>query len=245
MKRSSQPRLAAELSKALNHQLNSYTLAAGAAGVGLLALAQPAEAKIIYTPAHANVGIPLPVGLNHDGIVDFYFVTFRGRLGTNGSRQLSACQYWGSGTANDFCLTSGTNAVRTIDSNGAEYAAALRFGDKVQRGPFAKGRAILGKVIIGTGLNTTWRGPWFRGGKGVKHRYLGLKFKIKGRFHFGWARLTVKTTQRDFTATLTGYAYETIPGKGIIAGKTKGPDVITLPVDTEAGTLGHLALGRK
>jgi hypothetical protein len=38
---------------------------------------------------------------------------------------------------------------------------------------------------------------------------------------------------------LTGYAYETISGKGIIAGKTKGPDVTTvLPA-----TLGHLAAG--
>jgi uncharacterized repeat protein (TIGR03803 family) len=72
----------------------------------------------------------------------------------------------------------------------------------------------------------------------------GLKFKIKGRFHFGWARLTVTTTKNEFTetrllftATLTGYAYETIPGKGIVAGKAKGPDVITV----DPASLGHLA----
>jgi hypothetical protein len=40
-------------------------------------------------------------------------------------------------------------------------------------------------------------------------------------------------------ATLTGYAYETVPNKPIIAGKTKGPDVITL----EPGSLGRLAQG--
>jgi hypothetical protein len=77
------------------------------------------------------------------------------------------------------------------------------------------------------------------GGKGVKNRYLGLKFKIKGRFHFGWARLAVKTTHKPFTAILTGYAYETVPGKGIIAGKTKGPDVTT----ADPASLGHLAAG--
>ena len=44
---------------------------------------------------------------------------------------------------------------------------------------------------------------------------------------------------------LTGYAYETVPNKPIIAGKTKGPDVATLPMETRAGTLGHLALGEK
>jgi hypothetical protein len=77
------------------------------------------------------------------------------------------------------------------------------------------------------------------GGKGVKHRYLGLKFKIKGQFHFGWARIAVTTARNNFTATLTGYAYETIPGKGIIAGKTKGPDVTTV----DPASLGHLAAG--
>jgi hypothetical protein len=41
--------------------------------------------------------------------------------------------------------------------------------------------------------------------------------------------------------TLTGYAYETIPGKPIIAGETKGPDVITM----QPGSPGRLALGRK
>jgi len=41
------------------------------------------------------------------------------------------------------------------------------------------------------------------------------------------------------SATLTGYAYETIPGKAIITGKTHGPDVITL----QDASLGHLARG--
>ena len=83
-------------------------------------------------------------------------------------------------------------------------------------------------------------GSWLN----VKDRYLGMKFVIKGKIHYGWARLNV-SVQLPLTinATLTGYAYETTPNKSIIAGKTKGPDVITLPMDT--GTLGHLALGRK
>jgi hypothetical protein len=62
---------------------------------------------------------------------------------------------------------------------------------------------------------------------------------IEGCFHYGWARLTVTTQQTELTAALTSYAYETIPGKGIVAGKTKGPDV----VDREPATLGHLARG--
>ena len=71
--------------------------------------------------------------------------------------------------------------------------------------------------------------------------------------YYGWARLSVKALKRRFTltATLTGFAYETIPGKPIIAGQTKGPDEdrndlgpasLTAPTWKPA-TLGALALG--
>jgi hypothetical protein len=134
---------------------------------------------------------------------------------------------------------------------GRDFGAALRYGAKIQHGDrfITSGPERLGEVCC---YNTSnfWRGPWFNGGKGVKNRYLGMKFKIKGRFHFGWARITITTTSHDFTATLTGYAYETIPGKAIIAGHTKGPDdnverqdtALTVPTATQA-TLGMLALG--
>jgi hypothetical protein len=51
MKRSLHPaRTPARLSDSLHHRLNVYALAASAAGMGLLALARPAEGKIVYTP---------------------------------------------------------------------------------------------------------------------------------------------------------------------------------------------------
>jgi hypothetical protein len=43
--------------------------------------------------------------------------------------------------------------------------------------------------------------------------YLGLKFVIKGKTHYGWARLAVSAQRFVVTATLTRYAYETVPGK--------------------------------
>ena len=75
----------------------------------------------------------------------------------------------------------------------------------------------------------------------VYDRYLGIMFQIKGKPHYGWARLNVSGGGGSLGGVLTGYAYETIPNKPIIAGKTKGPDVITV----EPATLGRLALGRK
>lgn len=239
MKRSSRPRATVELSKSLQQELNNYALAAGAAGVGLLALVPPAEAKIIYTPAHAKVvfGHPVAVDLNHDGIVDFYLNSY----GEYNIAAFSACEYLIKGSRGPFCSSvRGTNAIRTKDSNGVYWGAALSDGAKIQRGDrFPNGGVGLGEVFTGDGSSTTWYGPWLNGGKGVKDRYLGLKFKIKGRFHFGWARITVATSSNNFTAMLTGYAYETIPGRSIVAGRTKGPDVTTV----DAASLGHLAAG--
>jgi len=93
--------------------------------------------------------------------------------------------------------------------------------------------------------STFYQGPWLNAsgyGKGVKNRYLGLKFLINGQAHYGWARLNLKlegNAGKKITTILTGYAYETIANKAIITGKTKGPDAITL----QPATLGHLAAG--
>jgi hypothetical protein len=73
-----------------------------------------------------------------------------------------------------------------------------------------------------TTCNGSSNGQW----KEASRRYLGLKFIIKGQIHYGWARLTVDADwgHEGIHATLTGYAYETVPNKPIIAGKTKGLD---------------------
>jgi hypothetical protein len=43
------------LSESLQRHLNAYALAASAAGVGMSALAQPAEAKIVYTKTDVTI----------------------------------------------------------------------------------------------------------------------------------------------------------------------------------------------
>lgn len=83
------PKLTADLLASLHHRLNSYALAASAAGVGMLALSNAAEAEIIYT--RANVQIPVNGGLieldlNHDGINDFEFSNVYKSYTRRGSR---------------------------------------------------------------------------------------------------------------------------------------------------------------
>ena len=204
------------------HRLNAYTVAATAAGVGALCLAQPAEAKIVYTPAHVkivqNVGL-VRFDLNHDGIADFGL--------SNVLHVLSSETF----AALRVAPLQEANEIWGVYSNQVLCAAALPKGRKVgPKGQFQKDPNI-GLPMAASGAYGTY-GQW----RHLQQAYLGLKVVIKGKTHFGWARVKVLAHGASIAATLTGYAYETIPGKPILAGATKGPDA-------EAGSLGALAAG--
>jgi hypothetical protein len=229
VKRPSRPRTTAELSKSVDHKLSMYALAASAAGVGILALSQPSEAKIVYTSVHRFIGQHhrFKIDLNHDKITDFTISNFA---------------YCGT----DQCFyalfqkpAAGNSAVGYVFGTQLLLESALKRGSRIGPGAgFKTGTGGLVEAVFSSGgLSTNVFGQW----QNVKNRYLGLKFQIKGKTHYGWARFNVKINKTKITATLTGYAYETIPGKPIIAGKTKGPGVLT----EKPTTLGELALGQK
>jgi hypothetical protein len=64
---------AVKVSDTLHRSLSMYALAAGTAGVGALALAQPAESEVVYTGTHQLIGSnqSYDIDLNDDGITDF------------------------------------------------------------------------------------------------------------------------------------------------------------------------------
>jgi hypothetical protein len=255
-------RKTANLSQSINHQLNMYALAATTAGVSALALPQPSEAKVVYTPAHVKLSLdnPFSLDLNHDGLVDFFLLPFESKY-LYYTSTLFVCHVIRTYSVNrKFCSTSNKNPENGVRASKGQWGAALRPGAKIQGGDkfLVAGSVELGRVKhhgYGATATTQWFGPWMNGGKGVKDRYLGIRFAIKGQLHFGWARMTITRIRNgqgryDFAATLTGYAYETIPGKTIVAGQTKSSDdvverpgaALTTPTP-EPATLGMLALG--
>jgi hypothetical protein len=201
MKASPRPRKASELPQSIRRSLDIYALAASAAGVGMLALAHPAEAKIVYTPA--NKWLPLNqnfyLDLNHDGIKDFRFWL--------------ASINWSTRFSKGFLHSLDVEVAESDQSKNAFYysvsqfclcAPALRKGTKVgPKSPF-----------------TGPAGPWlflrsYQSGEhrsackwlGVKEAYLGVRFIIKGRAHYGWVRLAYMRASTNRTrAKLTGYA---------------------------------------
>ena len=239
-------RATSPVSKKLNQMLTTYASAAGAAGVSLLAIVQPAEAKVVYTPAHLSLGGNIFIDLNHDGVFDI------------GIRPYGFCisEQVGSlcGASNNINYSS-YKLGKFLGAPG--FTPALFAGAKISPSAQFSARQVIAsnwyQFFSGTIKPPTWFGPFANGGKGVRDRYIGFKFSIGPQPHYGWLRVTVQIKnpqQHGYSAFITGYAYETEANKGIVAGQTTGADEKSellpealVPKGAPAATLGLLARG--
>lgn len=238
MKRSSAPlKTASKLSEAIDYRLKMYAIVAGAAGVSMLALAQPSEAKIVYTPAHVVIGRnqAFAIDLNDDGTSDLVIK----------QRSLGDASFF-----HKSLLAEPAQGNRVEEgTQGHGWAAALKAGANIGQTKYFGGFLEMAYQFRSLGHHISG-GYW----NYSQASYLGIKFRVNGKTHFGWARLK----NSSYTgATLTGYAYETILGKSIVAGQTKspaddsdeedlGPGVsLTNPIPDkqQPGSLAILALG--
>jgi hypothetical protein len=199
----------------------------------MLALALPADAKIIYTATHKSIrpNHSLKLDLNHDGITDF---SIADRL-TGGTCTTSICNRYNGTLAAQPATGIG---VQGFVFSGRPWARAVKAGARVGASRYFDGINLA--VVTGYPYAESYRyGSWVD----VKNRYLGLKFKIEGKIHYGWARLSVTVGKFHITGILTGYAYETIPGKAIVTGKRQGSGKGQPENVSESPTLGSLAAG--
>lgn len=218
------------LSEPIHEHLNMYALAASATGLAVLAGVQSAAAEVVYTPAHSVILTrhKITLDLNHDGIGDFVISNHAFCTSDICGRTLLARPL---GASNKIAGMKGL--IFTF------YASALNRGARI--GPSAD---FSGKLMAASGTEYGYAGRW----QNVTNRYLGLKFVTAGEIHFGWARFSVTSGTGKITAALTGYAYETIPNKPILAGQTKGTNEFAAEPDAELkppapATLGLLAQG--
>lgn len=229
------------LSDSTRQQLNMYALAAGAAGVSLLALTPPADARIVYTRANKYlINGNLNVDLNNDGITDFTLEDiYQSRGSFSGScfvgQQISVGPNTNSMNGDIFSVTGNAAALPAGASIGpSDKFANLKYGNQM---------GIVFKSYRCSNPQSTrfyGSGPWIN----VNKAYLGLRFVINGQLHYGWVRLNVhdSTNKKKFiVAHETGYAYETIANHSIIAGKTSGQDSIGR---RRPANLGRLARGK-
>ncbi len=240
MKRRS--RTTSTLSTSMQKRLNTYAVAAGAAGVSMIALAQPSAAEIVYTPANQTVGRhgSYTLDLNNDGTPDYIIAEVPTADPPFGSSQVL------------YVLAAAGNLVNRPSKfcSANAYAAALTPG--IQIG-YTGRRGWMGREVpmafesLNSFGGAFYTESWANKGDG----YLGLRFQVNGETHFGWARLSVSFSggpppQRTWEAHLTGYAYETVPVQALIrAGQLKGSqdDEAEASPKGISRQLGAIALG--
>jgi hypothetical protein len=214
MKRSA--RVPSQLSASLYQQLHAYTLAASAAGVSVLALTVPADAKIIYTPTHTVIKLHHPYTLSFNGHKEFGIAVSH--------CSTTACRRYSSAIG-IFSLGSGSTAriaaARSTTDSYANFALALKKGAPIPTRRSFRAGVLDGRFCGPVSSSCDSFGRWL---PGTTNRYVGLRFSVSGKVHYGWARMSVRSTFHPpaYVVVLTGYAYETIPNKPIVAGKTHG-----------------------
>jgi hypothetical protein len=236
-RRAARSRKQKPLSESLHRRLSLYTLAAGGAG---RALAWPAQAQIVYTPAHETISRNqrIDIDLNHDGITDVAIREIPWFLGGDGFFPGNSLQ------------AEPRRAGGGIKQGLQGDAAALAPGSKIGPGdPFYRRAAMMAED---TSSAVYYYGSWAN----ARNSYLGIRFLINGETHYGWARLNsgYDYHHKDIFARLTGYAYETQPDTPIRAGDTgqndSGDDpesktIVPACLEKEQPALGPLALGAK
>jgi hypothetical protein len=213
--------------------------AVGVAGACLLSALPDAEAKVVYTPAHVvmDQGTKFDLDVNHDGLVDFVF--------SNGGTTFGFIELFGVSPQNH--LNAVVNEGICISSNlfprnaPAALPAGHEIGKQLKFAPYGQCMRSFFYYDV--------QGHWQQ----VMNKYLGLAMRIDGQIHYGWARLSTSGVL-NFQAVLTGYAYETEPGKSIVAGDqgqgsqdAESPDSESEPrgsgLSLRQLSLGKLALG--
>jgi hypothetical protein len=134
------------------------------------------------------------------------------------------------------------NAIE-VGTHGHGWARAMTIGAHI--GPAKQFRqSAYMAFAVRSGTETHQGGYWFNS----EPRYLGVAFHVSGKTHYGWVRLK-NSSYRG--ATVTGYAYETIPGRSMKAGQKKSMDDTSVEeanasvtsATARSATLGALATG--
>ena len=249
--RKSAPRRVQSLNQLFERRLVSYATTGAAAGVGVLGLAGPAEAQVVYTPAHVLIGSHSSYGLDlaNNGTVDFIL---HGSVTANCSTVFSALLAKPAAPG---------NAVEGVVYLGLGLAQPLNAGERIGSSQRFISRDLRGGVLMGEAIYSPGGGQYRGGWIHVTNRYLGLRFQINGQTHYGWARMSVHLSlNKPLESILTGYAYEIQPDTPIVAGQEEGqfgdppvepwdkgdsgPDAsLMAPEVPQPPTLGVLALG--
>jgi hypothetical protein len=209
--------------ESVRQRLTGVAIATILAGAGLLSLAWPVEAKVVYTPVNVTVSGngSIKLDLNQDGIADF---TVKPEADSGNCSPIGHYAI-----ASVTLIAARSNRVAAISGDASALDKSIQI-DSSQS--FDKTQALMAGEVFESGPPPCYgdhlTGYWCHGSElrlpcHTVDAYLGLELSIKGGDHYGWAHLIITPSSNStFVAELKGFAYETVPGKAIKAGQTSG-----------------------
>jgi hypothetical protein len=235
----------APLPKSLSGRLKDYALMAGAAGVGVMALAPGAQAGIIYNPG--GLSTTLASGACPGGGATC-FEQAATVFTINGLNELTFGDTYKSNpnTHTQFASLGVASFTSHAPGGAGVMTSFLAAGALIGPGKtFTSSTKLAGqqwtKTNSATPVGSAALGAWAAhiGQTG----YLGFEFNNGGTIDYGWLKLTIsETANHDIQAVINGWAYNNTgqaidAGQGIPAAAEPGlPSLLLL-------SLGSLGLG--
>lgn len=230
------------LDEVLERRMLLYVLAAGATLAGASGAAQ---SRVVFTPSNVVLSTgSLQIDLNNDGTTDFILDYGGGPQNVAGRsrRRPPGCSSGGFG----LYASGATASDGIVDGNGNTFVEALRNGTKIGNHDYFKNSGLMAVITDTTFCRSIAEGYFAN----TTQRFLGVRFQIDGRTHYGWIGFRSVTASVFITATLYGWAYETQPNTPIYAGLAaaigkleKQPAVRSAePTSLELLAAGHVAV---
>jgi hypothetical protein len=219
------------LTEHFSKRLTAYATAAGAACVGVLALAPPADANIIVNKNPISIGVNSTVPFEINGVTQFTFSDFLHSATLGGFVSIS--EYLKITPGMGHVVVSHTfNRFVTRLAKGAGIGPGRSFGQE---------EAVMARLFNPEG-SFIIAGEWANSTYTRNSGYIGFEFLSHGNTHFGWAHAQVTALPfGGITADINEYAYNTIPDQSIRAGQTSASE--PAPATLLLLALGSLGLG--
>lgn len=215
----------------LGPELEKRLAAYATAGAAVLGIGPtPAQGEVVYTKVRTLCNPGADIDLNHDGIVDFSVLTFRGSSSNQFLENMYVQPASGNGFAYQTYFFSGLGVAKALDF-GSEIGPSLNFA-----GVHGDMAGLISTITNGGAIIANSAGPFAN----VQNKFLRLKLLVGGQIHYSWARIDTKLTIGDFHGTIgcgvVDYAYEKVPNKPINAGQG-------IKTGSQPDALGWMAVG--
>jgi hypothetical protein len=215
-------RFSARLSESLNQRLNGYALAAGAAGVALMACSVPSEAapvckNISFMFSGTNTYALNPV---HQRVAPFNIVQTYAEVSSLTSTRFNRGFFTPNFPGADVMLAA--NGLPADLASGANIGPGGRFGEGQSYG-----------LLFTYGPRAGTQYNHLGNLKFGKTNYFGYKFLISGKTHYGWVRITAQTVYYGYVESeIISSGYESAPDTAIAAGScaSVSPSTGAVPV---------------